>query len=43
MFALAKNAIAMKNAQEGVKVKASYVLEYTNDEDGVARYLESLR
>ena len=43
MFALAKNAIAMQNAQEGVKKKATFVLEHTNDEDGVARYLESLR
>jgi len=43
MFTLAKNAVAMQNAQEGVKRQATYVLEYTNDEDGVARYLEGLR
>jgi hypothetical protein len=43
MFELAHTAIAMKNAQEGVKAKADVVLEFTNDEDGVARYLEGLR
>jgi len=43
MFELAHTAVAMKNAQEGVKAKADIVLEFTNDEDGVARYLEGLR
>lgn len=42
MFALAGKAIAMKNAQEGVKQKADITLAHTNDEDGVARYLEGL-
>ncbi|MDD3059979.1 MAG: HAD-IIB family hydrolase [Sulfurimonas sp.] len=42
MFALAGTAVAMANAQEGVKAKAHIVLPHTNDEDGVARYLESL-
>ena len=42
MFALAANAVAVNNAQEGVKQKAHITLPHTNDEDGVARYLESL-
>ncbi|MBN2816399.1 MAG: HAD-IIB family hydrolase [Campylobacterales bacterium] len=42
MFALAGKSIAMQNAQEGVKCQADIVLEHTNDEDGVARYLEGL-
>jgi len=43
MFSLAKKAVAVANAQEGVKAKADIVLPHTNDEDGVARYMESLR
>lgn len=43
MFALAGTAVAMANAQAGVKEKAHIVLAHTNDEDGVARYLESLK
>ena len=43
MFALANKAVAVANAQEGVKAKADIVLPHTNDEDGVARYLESLK
>lgn len=40
MFELANTAVAVANAQNGVKEKANIVLEHTNDEDGVARYLE---
>jgi Cof subfamily protein (haloacid dehalogenase superfamily) len=43
MFSLANTAVAVANAQEGVKEKADIVLPHTNDEDGVARYLESLK
>lgn len=43
MFALAGNAVAVANAQEGVKAKADVVLGHSNDEDGVAHYLEELR
>ncbi|WP_297443269.1 HAD-IIB family hydrolase [Sulfurimonas sp.] len=43
MFELANVSVAVANAQEGVKAKADIVLEHTNDEDGVAKYLESLR
>jgi len=42
MFDLAGVAVAMQNAQEGVKQKAHLTLPHTNDEDGVARYLEAL-
>ena len=42
MFELANRAVAVANAQEGVKEKADIVLPHTNDEDGVARYLEGL-
>jgi Cof subfamily protein (haloacid dehalogenase superfamily) len=34
--------IAMKNACDKVKAVADIVLDYTNNEDGVARYLETL-
>jgi hypothetical protein len=43
MFSLAKISVAVANAQEGVKIQANVVLEHTNDEDGVAKYLESLK
>ena len=43
MFELANKAVAVANAQEGVKEKADIVLPHTNDEDGVARYLEGLK
>ncbi len=43
MFALAGTSVAMANAQEGVKAEADIVLEWNNDEDGVARYLEGLK
>lgn len=42
MFELANISVAMANAQEGVKAKASVILTHTNDEDGVARYLANL-
>jgi len=42
MFELAKTAVAVANAQERVKEQADIVLEHTNDEDGVAHYLEAL-
>jgi len=43
MFELAGTSVAMHNAQEGVKAKAKLILPHTNDEDGVARYLEGLK
>jgi len=43
MFELANKAVAVANAQEGVKEKADIVLPHTNDEDAVARYLEGLQ
>jgi len=43
MFSLAGTAVAVGNAQEGVKELANIVLDYTNEEDGVAKYLEGLR
>jgi hydroxymethylpyrimidine pyrophosphatase-like HAD family hydrolase len=43
MFELSQTAIAVANAQEGVQQKADIVLPYTNDEDGVARYLEGIK
>jgi len=43
MFALANKAVAVANAQEGVKEKADIVLPHTNDEDAVAHYLEGLK
>ncbi len=42
MFELAKTSVAMANAQPKVKDLADIVLEHTNDEDGVAKYLEGL-
>ncbi len=43
MFALAGTSVAMANAQPEVKDLADIVLQHTNDEDGVAKYLEALR
>ena len=43
MFDLAGVSVAMLNAQEGVKQKAKIILPHTNDEDGVAKYLEGLK
>lgn len=43
MFELARTSVAVANAQEGVKKMATIVLPHTNDEDGVAKYLQSLK
>ena len=43
MFDLAGTSVAMANAQGEVKDRASIVLEHSNDEDGVAKYLQGLR
>jgi Cof subfamily protein (haloacid dehalogenase superfamily) len=43
MFELAGTSVAVANAQEGVKKAARIVLPHTNDEDAVAKYLQSLR
>lgn len=43
MFELAGTSVAMANAQVEVKDMASVVLKHSNDEDGVAKYLESLK
>lgn len=40
MFNLANKAIAVSNALDEVKAVADIVLEYSNDEDAVAKYLE---
>ncbi len=42
MFELAGTSVAMANAQKKVQEEASVILAHTNDEDGVARYLEAL-
>jgi len=41
MFKLAGTAVAVSNALDEVKALADIVLEHSNDEDGVARYLEN--
>jgi hypothetical protein len=43
MFELAGISVAVANAQDGVKKLADIVLPYTNDEDGVAKYLKGLK
>lgn len=43
MFALARTSVAVSNAQEGVKKLATFTSLYTNEEDSVAKYLESLK
>ncbi len=43
MFELANTAVAVANAQEGVKERADIVLKHTNDEDGVAKYLAEVK
>lgn len=40
MFKTLKYSVAMKNAKDNVKEKASFVTEFTNDEDGVAKFIE---
>jgi Cof subfamily protein (haloacid dehalogenase superfamily) len=42
MFAKAGRAVAVANALDEVKSAADIVLEHTNDEDGVAQYLERI-
>ena len=42
MFEKAGTAIAVKNALDEVKEKADIILPHTNDEDAVAKYLESV-
>ncbi|MEA1893534.1 MAG: HAD-IIB family hydrolase [Campylobacterota bacterium] len=43
MFELAGTSVAMANAQLKVKDNATVILPHTNDEDGVAKYLEGLK
>ena len=43
MFELAGTSVAVANAQQKVKFEAKIVLPHTNDEDGVAKYLEGLK
>jgi 5-amino-6-(5-phospho-D-ribitylamino)uracil phosphatase len=43
MFDLAGTSVAVANAQKEVRALAKIVLKHTNDEDGVAKYLEGLR
>jgi Cof subfamily protein (haloacid dehalogenase superfamily) len=43
MFQLARTAVAVANAQDALKAHATIVLPHTNDEDGVAKYLEGYR
>jgi len=42
MFKLAGKSVAVSNALDEVKAVADMVLEHSNDEDGVARYLERI-
>ncbi|QOP40330.1 HAD-IIB family hydrolase [Sulfurimonas marina] len=43
MFNLANTSVAVANAHDDVKKMADIVLQHSNDEDGVAKYLEGLR
>jgi len=43
MFKLAGKAVAVANALDEVKALADVVLKHSNDEDGVARYMDSLK
>ncbi len=40
MFDVLNNTVAMKNASEDLKKIAKYTTVYTNDEDGVAKFIE---
>ena len=40
MIRLAGCSVAMKNGSEAIKKLAAYTSEFTNDEDGVARFIE---
>ncbi|MEA3419594.1 MAG: HAD-IIB family hydrolase [Campylobacterota bacterium] len=42
MFEKAGTAVAVQNALDEVKEKADIILQHTNDEDAVAKYLETL-
>ncbi len=42
MFKLAGTSVAVSNALDEVKAVADVVLKHSNDEDGVARYLEDI-
>ncbi len=42
MFNLAHTSVAVANAHEEVKKIATFVSEYTNNEDAVAKYLQSI-
>jgi len=42
MFKLAGTSVAVSNALDEVKAVADVILEHSNDEDGVARYLKGL-
>jgi Cof subfamily protein (haloacid dehalogenase superfamily) len=42
MFNLAEVSVAVANAQEKVKEIATYISEFTNNEDAVAKYLQTL-
>ena len=43
MFELAATSVAVANAQDEVKAKATFVSKFTNDEDAVAHYLKGLK
>ena len=43
MFKLAGTSVAVSNALDEVKAVADVVLPHSNDEDGVARYLENMK
>jgi len=43
MFKLAGTSVAVSNALDEVKAVADIVLPHSNDEDGVARYLENMK
>jgi len=42
MFHLAENSVAVANAHEDVKKIATFVSEFTNNEDAVAKYLQTI-
>ena len=42
MFKLAGTSVAVSNALDEVKAVADIVLPHSNDEDGVAKYLQSI-
>lgn len=42
MFEIAKYSVALKNALDFVKSKATFITDYTNDENGVYRFIEKI-